>query len=124
VVRHLWHMPLEELIPIFGICLGLQSLGVEHGASIERLRVVKHGQVSKISHSGSDIFSGVGDVNVTRYHSLHVKVYQGGDLVELAHVDDGEENGHVVMALKHKSKPFWVSPFYCIFENHGSLTNR
>ncbi|KAI0639659.1 para-aminobenzoic acid synthetase [Trametes polyzona] len=112
VVRDVWHVPDELLVPVFGVCLGLQSLGVEHGARIKRLNVVKHGQVSHIHHGGSELFEGVGDVYAVRYHSLHIELSDQQDLEPLAWADDSEENGMVLMALKHRRKPFWAVQYH------------
>lgn len=76
------------------------------------MNVVKHGQISKVSHTGTDIFAEVKDVLAVRYHSLHVKIDVDGDILPLAWVDDGEENGLVVMAVKHKHRPFWAVQYH------------
>ncbi|KAI0721394.1 para-aminobenzoate synthase [Cerioporus squamosus] len=112
VVRDIWHVADELLIPVFGVCLGLQSLAVEHGAKIRRLNVVKHGQVYRIDHVDTDIFQDVGDVQAVRYHSLHVDLSGAPAIVPLAWSDDGRENGQVVMGLKHRSKPFWAVQYH------------
>jgi para-aminobenzoate synthetase len=112
IIKDLWKIANEHLLPIFGVCLGLQSLGVEFGAKLKRLDVVKHGQVSHIFHEGTEIFKGVGKVNAVRYHSLHVELAGTSELQQLAWSDDGEENGSVVMALKHTTKPFWAVQYH------------
>jgi para-aminobenzoate synthetase len=114
VIKSLFHLPDSETLPIFGVCLGLQSMAVEHGAAIHRLHVVKHGQISPLMHSGQDLFLNIDDIQVTRYHSLHVRFEGIDNLQELAHVDDGSENGRVIMAIRHKTNPFWVRPFWNI----------
>ncbi|TFY63134.1 hypothetical protein EVJ58_g3427 [Rhodofomes roseus] len=112
VVRDIWRLPDDHILPVFGVCLGLQSFAIEFGAELRRLNVVKHGQTSAIQHRGTDIFSGVGDVAAVRYHSLHVST-DGCDTVEaLAWADDGEENGKVVMAAKHRTQPFWAVQYH------------
>ncbi|KAF5385234.1 hypothetical protein D9615_001286 [Tricholomella constricta] len=112
VVKDIWKMKDEHLLPIFGVCLGLQSMGIEFGARLQRLRVVKHGQVSTIQHRGTDIFQGVGPIGAVRYHSLHVELLDDGELEQLAWANDGEENGHVVMAARHKVRPFWAVQYH------------
>ncbi|RPD81887.1 para-aminobenzoate synthase [Lentinus tigrinus ALCF2SS1-7] len=112
VVRDIWHVADDLLIPVFGVCLGLQSLAIEHGAEIRRLNVVKHGQVYRIDHIDTDIFQDVGTVQAVRYHSLHVDLAGAPDIVPLAWSDDGEENGQVVMGLKHRKKPFWAVQYH------------
>ena len=112
VGRDLWHLSEQALLPVFGVCLGLQSLGVEFGAILKRLDVVKHGQISKISHNEDELFDGVSqNSSVVRYHSLHIDISTSSQLVPLAFSRD-EENGDVVMALKHCSKPFWAVQYH------------
>ncbi|CCM04194.1 uncharacterized protein FIBRA_06360 [Fibroporia radiculosa] len=112
VVRHLWRLPEEHLLPIFGVCLGLQSLAIEFGAKLGRLNVVKHGQISQIQHNGEEIFQGVKEVSAVRYHSLYVSLDNCQDLQPLAWADDGAENGPVIMAARHKTKPFWAVQYH------------
>ena len=47
IVKHLWTVDDADVVPIFGVCLGLQSLCIEHGATLKRLHTVKHGQISR-----------------------------------------------------------------------------
>ncbi|KAJ7597514.1 ADC synthase [Mycena floridula] len=112
VVKDLWRIPEDNLLPVFGVCLGLQSLCIEHGAVLKRLAVVKHGQISTIFHSSIHLFSGAGNVEAVRYHSLHVHLAPGGEIEQLAWADDGKENGHVVMAVRHISRPFWAVQYH------------
>ncbi|KAK7058403.1 para-aminobenzoate synthase, (PABA) [Paramarasmius palmivorus] len=111
VIADLWKLSDEDILPIFGVCLGHQSLAIEHGAKLKRLNVVKHGQVSSIEHSGTGLFANVDTVNAVRYHSLHVELMEG-DIEPLAWADDGAENGLVLMAAKHKHKPFWSVQYH------------
>lgn len=112
VVKDIWKVKDAHLLPIFGVCLGLQSLGVEFGARLQRLRVVKHGQISTIHHSGTDLFRGTGSFDAVRYHSLHVVLAKDGELEELAWTDDKDDNGHVVMAARHRTRPFWAVQYH------------
>lgn len=112
VVKYLWKLNEEDILPVFGVCLGLQSLVVEFGGRIRRLNVVKHGQISRVNHDGRGIFEGVGKVEAVRYHSLHVEMPLSDDLEALAWADDGKENGKVVMAARHRTKPFWAVQYH------------
>lgn len=112
VVKHIWTLSDQVTIPVFGVCLGLQSLAVEHGAVLRRLNVVKHGQISSIIHADIDIFEGSGAIEAVRYHSLYVILKDGGNIEPLAWADDGEENGRVVMAVKHANKPLWAVQYH------------
>lgn len=112
VVRDIWHVAADNLIPVFGVCLGLQSLAVEHGAKVKRLNVVKHGLIYRVEHCGAEIFQDVGEVQAVRYHSLHIELSDQPDLISLAWADDGEDNGMVLMGLKHRTKPFWSVQYH------------
>ncbi|KAF8477316.1 ADC synthase [Kalaharituber pfeilii] len=114
VVKQLWTaLSPQNQLPIFGVCLGLQSLCIAFGGQLKRLNVVKHGIISEIEHVGWDIFDGVGTVKAVRYHSLHVDM-NGSDnqIQELAWAADGNENGRVLMAAKHRTKPYWAVQYH------------
>ncbi|PFH49689.1 hypothetical protein AMATHDRAFT_62673 [Amanita thiersii Skay4041] len=111
VVRYLWTMDDSLTLPIFGVCLGLQSLCVTFGAQLRRLHVVKHGQVSHIRHVDCDLFQGIGTVRAVRYHSLYVIPSVKGEIEELAWADD-EDNGQVLMACRHKTRPYWAVQYH------------
>ena len=126
IIDMLWTLADEDLLPVLGVCLGFQSLALAFGGKIERLTEPRHGIVSEIIHSDTSIFSGVEVINATRYHSLQANishdiqvlkaVKQPGDLWKstpqspelepLAWTFD-KDNGAVLMAIKHASKPFW-----------------
>jgi para-aminobenzoate synthetase len=112
VIPQLWKVPCHSLVPIFGVCLGLQSLAIEFGAHLKRLDVVKHGQISRVDHNGTGLFKGIDETHAVRYHSLHVVLQDDGDIEPLAWADDGAENGQVVMAIKHRTKPFWAVQYH------------
>ena len=112
VVRDIWRLADDYALPIFGVCLGLQSLAIEFGARLHRLNVVKHGQISEVRHTATDIFTGVRDVAAVRYHSLHVSIDNSDALETLAWADDGEDNGKVVMAIRHRTKPIWAVQYH------------
>lgn len=110
-MKDLWKLKDTDILPIFGVCLGLQSLAIEYGGILKRLHTVKHGQRSKIHHNSQDIFSDAGEVNAVRYHSLHVELKEGLEVEELAWADD-VENGKVTMGVRHKQKPFWAVQYH------------
>src|SRR6476660_741479 len=61
-------------IPIFGVCLGLQSIGQAFGGKVVRAPVPFHGKLSDIQHDGRGVFRGInGPFKATRYHSLVVE---------------------------------------------------
>ncbi|KAG8834264.1 Protein phosphatase PP2A regulatory subunit B [Serendipita sp. 399] len=113
IVNEIWKVANQHILPVFGVCLGLQSLAISFGAQLKRLPEVKHGQISTVHHTGTDLFKLIGDVEAVRYHSLHVTINEENDqLRELAWARDGKENGKVIMAISHRTKPFWAVQYH------------
>src|SRR6201993_899399 len=46
-------------IPMFGVCLGLQSIGQAFGAHVVRAPVPVHGKLSDVTHHGQGVFRGI-----------------------------------------------------------------
>jgi anthranilate synthase component II len=111
---------LGDTIPIFGVCLGHQSIGQVYGGSIVRAPTLMHGKLSKIRHTGKSVFRGInGDFSATRYHSLTIAPETMPDsLEETAWADDG-----VVMGVMHKTMPVHGVQFHpeSIASEHGHL---
>ena len=60
-------------IPVFGVCLGLQSMGQGFGGKIVHAKKLMHGKVSKVHHGGKGVFAVLPqDFPATRYHSRSV----------------------------------------------------
>jgi anthranilate synthase/aminodeoxychorismate synthase-like glutamine amidotransferase len=92
----------SSAIPILGVCLGHQAIGVAFGGTVVHAPVLMHGRTSSISHGGTGLFKGVSNpFTATRYHSLVVR-REGlpAELEVTAESDDG-----VIMGLKHRSHP-------------------
>ncbi len=91
---------LSGKIPILGVCLGHQSIGVAFGGKIVRAKKLMHGKTSEIVHDGSRLFEGIpSPFTSARYHSLVIdKNSITDDLVVSATTNDG-----TIMAVHHKS---------------------
>ncbi len=62
---------LTGKIPIFGVCLGHQSIGYAFGSEIIKAKKLLHGKTSKIYHNGKGIYKNLPNpFEATRYHSL------------------------------------------------------
>ena len=73
----------EHRIPLLGVCLGHQSIGVAFGGRIVRAGSIMHGKVSAISHDGRGVFEGLPDpFEATRYHSLVIAPDSVPDVLE------------------------------------------
>ncbi len=89
-------------IPLFGVCLGLQSIGQAFGGSVVRAPVPVHGKLSEIKHQGQGVFRGINaPFRATRYHSLVVdRATMPGELAVTAETDD-----RLVMGVSHATLP-------------------
>ncbi|HUG58617.1 MAG TPA: aminodeoxychorismate/anthranilate synthase component II [Candidimonas sp.] len=105
-------------LPILGVCLGHQAIGAAYGGNIIRAQQIMHGKVSDITHTGTDIFTGLpSPFVVTRYHSLAVERDSLPDCLEItAETADGE-----IMGLRHKTLPVYGVQFHpeSILSEHG-----
>ncbi|KAK4110742.1 para-aminobenzoate synthase [Canariomyces notabilis] len=89
VMKLVWSLAEDDLVPVLGVCLGFQSLVAACGGGIGRLRRGMHGMVREIIHQQGNheegegeggmgnIFYGVGRFKATLYHSLCGDVGQG-----------------------------------------------
>ncbi|MES9768591.1 aminodeoxychorismate/anthranilate synthase component II [Bacillus altitudinis] len=86
-------------IPIFGVCLGHQSIAQVFGGDVIRAERLMHGKTSEIEHDGKGVFTGLQNPLVaTRYHSLIVKDETLPEcFVRTARTKEGE-----LMAIRHK----------------------
>ncbi|MCY9662782.1 aminodeoxychorismate/anthranilate synthase component II [Paenibacillus chondroitinus] len=105
-------------IPMFGVCLGHQSIGQAFGGDVIRAERLMHGKTSEIFHDGQTLFEGLPSPFIaTRYHSLIVKAETLPDCLEVsARTAEGE-----IMALRHKEYPIEGVQFHpeSIITEHG-----
>ncbi|EOP62028.1 para-aminobenzoate/anthranilate synthase glutamine amidotransferase component II [Bacillus cereus VDM021] len=105
-------------IPIFGVCLGHQSIAQVFGGDVVRADRLMHGKTSLMYHDGNLIFADIPNpFTATRYHSLIVKKET---LPECLEVTSWTEEGEI-MALRHKTLPIEGVQFHpeSIMTSHG-----
>lgn len=105
-------------IPLFGVCLGHQSIGQVFGGKVIRAPQVMHGKTSMISHSGSGVFADLpSPYEATRYHSLIVERESLPDCLEVT----SETKDGMIMGLSHKEYPIHGVQFHpeSIASEHG-----
>ncbi|PPA68558.1 aminodeoxychorismate/anthranilate synthase component II [Jeotgalibacillus proteolyticus] len=85
-------------IPIFGVCLGHQSLAQVFGGKVIRAERLMHGKTSLIYHDGQTVYQNMPNpFTATRYHSLIVeKDTVPKELTVTSWTDQGE-----IMGLRH-----------------------
>jgi len=89
-------------IPVLGVCLGHQAIGVAFGAEVDPALSLMHGKSSQVYHDRKSVFAGLPNPFVGgRYHSLAVtEMTLPDDLAISAYTSDGE-----IMGMRHKRFP-------------------
>jgi anthranilate synthase component 2 len=87
-------------IPILGVCLGHQAIGLFYGGKIVGAKRLMHGKISKVTADGKGIFAGISEpFEAMRYHSLAIERGSVPDCLEItATAEDGE-----IMGVRHKT---------------------
>ncbi|OTB07738.1 hypothetical protein M426DRAFT_317633 [Hypoxylon sp. CI-4A] len=134
LMKHIWDLRPDHLVPVLGICLGFQSLVVSCGGVVKKLKTGLHGMIREIDYAiqepsleGGNIFAGVSPFKATLYHSLHADIGQElvaaddwatskwaspahlPDIVPLAWVYENRDGTteRILMGVRHRTKPFW-----------------
>jgi len=114
------HYCAQNSIPLFGVCLGHQAIGVAFGATVSRAPELLHGKTSLIQHNGAGVLTTLPTpFTATRYHSLAVEAHTIGDELEIT----GRTESGVVMSMRHKSLPIEGVQFHpeSVLTEHGHL---
>jgi para-aminobenzoate synthetase component 2 len=89
-------------IPIFGVCLGHQSLVEVFGGKVVRAGRLMHGKVSPVAHDGKGLYAGMSqNFEAGRYHSLIAEAHSIPEVLEVtSRTAQGE-----IMGVRHRSLP-------------------
>lgn len=92
----------EAKIPLFGVCLGHQTIGQAFGGQVVRAPLAVHGKTDRMHHKDIGVFKGLPNpLTATRYHSLLVDRATLPDCLEVtAQTEDG-----LIMGLRHRHAP-------------------
>lgn len=108
----------EKKIPLFGVCLGHQAIGVAFGATVSRAPELLHGKTSLVHHKSQGVLAALPTpFTATRYHSLCVEpATVGKDLEITSQTDSG-----VVMSMRHRTLPIEGVQFHpeSVLTEHG-----
>lgn len=95
-------------IPILGICLGHQAIGLSLGAQITRSKEILHGKTSWIKHEHDPIFKNIANpFEAVRYHSLTINKNTLPNCLSVIASTDDE-----IMAIKHNTYPVYGFQFH------------
>ncbi|MFI1497892.1 aminodeoxychorismate/anthranilate synthase component II [Streptomyces platensis] len=92
-------------VPVFGVCLGMQSMAVAYGGVVDRAPELLHGKTSLVHHDDVGVFSGLpSPFTATRYHSLAVEPDTVPDELIVTSWTEAEDvpGGRIVMGLRHR----------------------
>jgi para-aminobenzoate synthetase component 2 len=114
MVRHC----ADTAVPVFGVCLGMQSMAVAYGGVVDRAPELLHGKTSPVTHDGTGVFAGLPSPFIaTRYHSLAAEpVPFPAELEVTARTADG-----IIMGLRHRELPVEGVQFHpeSVLTEHG-----
>lgn len=112
------HYCAQKKIPLLGVCLGHQAIGVAFGARVSKAPELLHGKTSFVHHTGVGVLANIpSPFSATRYHSLAVERATVPDAIVIT----GETDSGVVMSMRHKTLPIEGVQFHpeSVLTEHG-----
>lgn len=108
----------ERSIPLFGVCLGHQAIGVAFGATVSRAPELLHGKTSLVYHKQQGVLAELpSPFTATRYHSLCVEKNSVPIVLEVT----GTTDSGLVMSMQHTTLPIHGVQFHpeSVLTEHG-----
>ena len=109
-------------IPILGVCLGHQSIGVAFGGRIVHAGEIMHGKTSMIHHRDVGVFRGLANpFEATRYHSLVIDKASLPECLEITAWTEKAGEMDEIMGVRHRELPVEGVQFHpeSILTEHG-----
>jgi len=110
----------QGTLPIMGICLGHQAIGMAYGGKVINAPEIKHGKTSTINHNGKGLFENLNEnLKIMRYHSL---ILEKSTLPKELEITAKTKDG-LIMAIKHKNFQTYGLQFHpeSIFTEGGKM---
>jgi para-aminobenzoate synthetase component II len=108
----------QHSIPLFGVCLGHQAIGVAFGATVSRAPELLHGKTSLVYHQQEGVLADIpSPFTATRYHSLCVEKDSVPNILRIT----GATDSGLVMSMEHTSLPIQGVQFHpeSVLTEHG-----
>jgi para-aminobenzoate synthetase component 2 len=108
----------QHSIPLFGVCLGHQAIGVAFGARVSRAPELLHGKTSLVYHQQEGVLVDIpSPFTATRYHSLCVEKDSVPNTLRIT----GSTDSGLVMSMEHTSLPIQGVQFHpeSVLTEHG-----
>jgi anthranilate synthase/aminodeoxychorismate synthase-like glutamine amidotransferase len=106
-------------MPLLGVCLGHQAIGLAFGGEVMRAPLPIHGKTSTVEHDGKGVFAGLaGTLQAGRYHSL---VVGEPTLPKELEVTARTKEDGLIMGLRHRTMPIHGVQFHpeSVLTNEG-----
>ncbi len=108
----------QHTIPLFGVCLGHQAIGVAFGATVSRAPELLHGKTSLVYHQQEGVLADIpSPFTATRYHSLCVEKDSVPETLRIT----GSTDSGLVMSIEHTTLPIQGVQFHpeSVLTEHG-----
>ena len=90
-------------VPLLGVCLGHQAIGMVYGGTVCRASAPIHGKTSQVSHDSKGVFRGLSNpFEAGRYHSL---VISNADVPADLEVAARTTDEGIIMGVRHRTHP-------------------
>lgn len=114
---------LGERIPILGVCLGHQAIGIAFGGKVLGAHEIVHGKSALVFHHRKGIYQGMPlPFHAGRYHSLIVE----RETLPAELMIEAENANGLIMGMRHMTFPIYGVQFHpeSILTPHGDQILR